>query len=139
MIAFRSNNFFELVHPNNYENWILEAIHDEGKEAQDIEYVFVSDEELFQINVEYLNHDTLTDIITFDYGVGNMIAGEIFISTDRVKENADIFDVSFNRELARVLIHGILHLCGYADKEESEISLMRSKEEFYLEKLGRFL
>jgi rRNA maturation RNase YbeY len=90
---------------------------------------------LIKKNQEYLNHNTLTDIITFDYSEGNKLSADIFISVERVKENAVIFAVSFEQELKRVIIHGILHLMGYKDKSEEESKIMRSKEDFYLSKL----
>lgn len=135
MITFHSNTAFHLEDPETYREWILATIENESKQRQEIEYVFVSDEELYKINMEYLGHDTLTDIITFDYGVGEMIAGEIYISTERVTENAETFKVLFENELARVMIHGILHLCGYKDASSEEKKLMRYKEGFYLKKL----
>ena len=83
-------------------------------------------------NIEFLNHDTLTDIISFDYTMGKLISGDIFISIDRVIENAKTFNTDFNDELNRVMIHGILHYCGYKDKTDEDKSLMRSKEDYYL-------
>ena len=87
-----------------------------------------------KLNVDFLNHDTLTDIISFDYSVGKELHGDIYISVDRVKENALEFNVSFEDELARVIIHGILHYCGYKDKSDDDEKLMRSKENYYLAK-----
>ena len=94
-----------------------------------IDYVFCTDDYLLKINKEYLNHDTFTDIITFDYTDGHMLSGDIFISTDRVKENAGIFNVDFLNELRRVMSHGILHLVGFGDKTYEEKENMRAKEE----------
>lgn len=94
----------------------------------DINYIFCSDEELLEINIRHLNHSTYTDIITFDYTEGNKISSDIFISIDRVEENAKKFKVSFEEELHRVMIHGILHLCGYKDKSKADAELMRKKE-----------
>ena len=100
-----------------------------------INYVFCDDKYLLKINQHFLNHDTYTDIISFDNSMGNELHGDIFISTERVRENAIIFEVSFEEELRRVLVHGVLHLCGYKDKTKEESDLMRSKED---EKLAMF-
>lgn len=100
-----------------------------------IKLYFCSDEYLHEINVKYLSHDTLTDIISFDNTIDDLVSGDIFISVDRVKDNAGIFDVSFENELKRVMAHGILHFCGYKDKTKEEKSIMRSKEE---EKIALF-
>jgi rRNA maturation RNase YbeY len=129
MIEFYSETDFELSDPESVSNWIQAVIIAEGFEAGDISYVFCDDVHLHKLNVEYLNHDTLTDIISFDYTLGKQIHGEIFISIDRVKENATTFQASFEEELHRVIIHGILHYCGYNDKTESEKATMRFKEE----------
>ena len=94
---------------------------------------FCSDESLSKINKEFLNHDTLTDVITFDYSTLNEISGEIFISIDRVRENASEFQQSFEQELKRVMIHGLLHLCGYSDKTAEDKVLMSDKENYYLD------
>jgi rRNA maturation RNase YbeY len=104
----------------------------EGFEVGNLDYVFVTDDELLEMNKAYLDHDYYTDIITFDYTEGNVLAGDMFISTDRVKENAVEFGVSFEKELMRVCVHGLLHLCGYGDKTDNEINLMREKEDFYI-------
>ncbi|MCG8332656.1 MAG: rRNA maturation RNase YbeY [Chitinophagales bacterium] len=125
---------FEL--PNDeqrYIDWIQYIIKKEKKELLQLTYIFCSDSYLHQINVEYLNHDTLTDIITFPYTEPPLIEGDIFISIDRVKENAVKYGVSFEDELHRVIIHGVLHLCGYPDKTEEEAKVMRKKEEEALE------
>jgi probable rRNA maturation factor len=96
--------------------------------------VFCSDEYLHKINVDFLNHDTLTDIISFDYSVGKELHGDIYISVDRVKENAVDFKTAFKDELSRVIIHGIMHYCGYKDKVNTDEKMMRSKEDYYLAK-----
>jgi probable rRNA maturation factor len=95
--------------------------------------VFCDDHFLHKLNVEFLDHDTLTDVISFDYSIGKEIHGEIFISIERVKENAKEFNQSFEQELSRVMVHGILHYCGYKDKLPTDANVMRSKEEFYLQ------
>jgi len=106
----------------------------ENKELGDITVVFCSDEYLLDYNRKYLNHDYYTDIITFDYSTMNIISGDLFISTDRVRDNALAFEVDFFNELSRVLFHGVLHLCGYKDKSDSDQIVMREKENFYLDR-----
>ena len=116
------------------KSWLKSVIKSEGFKLGDVNYVFCSDDYLLKINVEYLDHDYLTDIITFDNSEEEeLIEGDIFISVDRVIDNARTFAVSFEYELKRVLVHGILHLCGYLDKTEEEEKLMRSKENHYLQ------
>ncbi len=129
MINFNFENNFELLNADDYLNWISLVITSESYVLGEINYIFCDDDYLHKINLEYLNHDTLTDIITFDNTVGNVINSDIFISTERVADNASDFNVSFQDELLRVMIHGILHLCGYKDKTDKEASLMRSKED----------
>jgi len=129
MIEFNSENDFSLSNASIIKKWIEQIILNEGCELGEIHFIFCNDEYLHKLNVEFLNHDTLTDIISFDYRMGKEINGEIFISTDRVKDNANDFNVSFNNELHRVIIHGILHFCGYKDKSEEEANLMRKKED----------
>lgn len=108
-------------------------IRNEGKSIGDITVVFCSDEYLLQINREHLDHDYYTDIITFDYCFQNLISGDLFISLDRVEENAKYFNTTFSNELSRVIFHGVLHLCGYKDKSEEDEQLMRNKEQYYLD------
>ena len=108
---------------------------DEGCVLGDITFVFCSDEELLGVNKEFLNHDYYTDIITFDYSEGSVISGDLFISIDRVKENALSFNVKIMEELHRIAFHGVLHLLGYNDKTEAEVIIMRAKENHYLNKL----
>ena len=129
MISFNYETDFELENEAQYEDWISCIIESEGFDEGEINYIFCDDEYLHKINVEYLNHDTLTDIISFDYTVGNLIQGDIFVSVERVKDNANDFNVSFEEELKRVLSHGVLHYCGYKDKSPKDEALMRSKEE----------
>lgn len=132
MINYNYQCPFELSDEEACSNWIQEVLDLEKFELGELSYTFVSDEDLHKLNIEYLNHDTLTDIISFDYTVGKVIQGDIFISLDRVKENASDFKVNFENELSRVMIHGVLHYCGYKDKSEADKLLMRSKEDFYL-------
>ena len=129
MISFNYETDFELENEAQYEDWISRIIESEGFDEGEINYIFCVDEYLHKINVEYLDHDTLTDIISFDYTVGNLIQGDIFVSIERVKDNAYDFNVSFDEELKRVLSHGVLHYCGYKDKSPEDEALMRSKEE----------
>jgi len=129
MISFNYETSFELADEARYEDWISRVIESEDKTEGEINYIFCDDEYLLQKNIEFLNHDTLTDIISFDYTMGNLISGDIFISIERVKDNANDFNVSFDDELRRVMAHGVLHYCGYKDKTEDDAQLMRSKED----------
>lgn len=123
---------FSLESESKTSTWISKIIDSENKITGEINYIFCSDNYLHKINLEHLNHDTFTDIITFDYVENGIISGDIFVSIDRVKENAKEFKDLFNNELNRVLAHGVLHLLGYKDKTEAEAKEMRSKEEFAL-------
>lgn len=129
MISFNYENDFNLDNEAEISTWISDVIVSEKKKEGDINYIFCNDDFLLNINQQYLNHDTLTDIISFDYSVGNELHGDIFISTERVAENALDFGVSFSDELLRVLSHGVLHYCGYKDKSEADELLMRNKED----------
>ena len=129
MISFNYETDFELENEAQYEDWISRIIESEGFDEGEINYIFCDDEYLHKINVEYLDHDTLTDIISFDYTVGNVLQGDIFVSVERVLDNANDFNVSFEEELKRVISHGVLHYCGYKDKSPEDEALMRSKEE----------
>ncbi|MDI6032502.1 rRNA maturation RNase YbeY [Flavobacterium sp. LB2P84] len=135
MINFNYETDFNLDNEEAIEAWLGNVIASENKKEGEINYIFCDDEYLHKINVEYLDHDTLTDIISFDYSMGNELHGDIFVSVERVKDNAADFNVSFEEELKRVLVHGILHYCGYKDKGEVEEVLMRSKED---EKIAMF-
>lgn len=115
------------------------AIAAESKTNGEINFIFCNDEFLIGINRKYLNHDNYTDIITFDYSEGNVVSGDIFISIDRIKENAKNYGVSFENELYRVMIHGILHLCGYKDKRRTEKEKMTAGEDKYLSELEMLL
>lgn len=128
MIDFFSETDFELKDANSYNQWISNIIEEEGFTLGDINFIFCDDEALHKINLEYLNHDTLTDIISFDYSINKELHGDIYISIDRVKENAEVFQVSFENELSRVLIHGILHFMGHKDKTPFEQQQMRALE-----------
>ncbi|HET8838561.1 MAG TPA: rRNA maturation RNase YbeY [Flavobacteriaceae bacterium] len=135
MIDFFSENNFELQNVKEVRAWLRSVIDSEGRTAGEIGYIFCDDEYLLKLNQEFLQHDTLTDIISFDDCIGNLVQGEIYISTERVGENAADFNVPFETELRRVMIHGILHFCGYKDKSEKEAAEMRRKED---EKLKMF-
>ena len=132
MISFNYETNFKLENETEISNWISSVIESEGCVEGEINYVFCDDEYLHKINVQYLNHDTLTDIISFDYSIEKNLHGDIFISVERVIENAREFKVSFPDELARVLVHGILHYCGYKDKTDEDAIVMREKENFYI-------
>jgi rRNA maturation RNase YbeY len=133
MISFNSEVPFEISNADNAASWLSSIISQEDYNEGEVSIVFCDDEFLHKLNVEFLDHDTLTDVISFDYSMGKEIHGEIFISIERVKENANEFNQTFDAELSRVMAHGILHYCGYKDKSESEAATMRSKEEFYLQ------
>lgn len=124
-----SDRDFTLFNKKDVSAWISEVITSEGFEEGEITYVFCDDAYLHSLNVKFLEHDTLTDIISFDYSLGKQINGEIYISIERVKENAEEFNASFTEELHRVIIHGILHYCGYKDKSETEAKEMRKRED----------
>src|SRR3970282_2568307 len=127
MINFNYETEFTLENEEAIATWLTNVITSENKKEGEINYIFCDDEYLHKINLEYLNHDTLTDIISFDYTMGNEISGDIFVSVERVKDTAKDFNVVFDEELKRVLVHGVLHYCGYKDKGEAEELLMRSK------------
>jgi len=132
MVNYNYEADFNLVNENKLTSWILDAIKKEGYKIGDINYIFCTDEYLHKLNVEFLNHDTLTDNISFDYTVGKIIQGDIYISIDRVRDNAIDYGVDFKDELLRVMIHGVLHFCGYKDKTPDESKMMRAKEEYYM-------
>lgn len=129
MITFYSETAFTLNNETKTSKWIQSIIESEGFEVLEINYIFCDDIYLNKINVEFLNHDTFTDIISFDYSLGNQIGGDIYISVERVRENAENFNVTFENELHRVLIHGVLHYMGFKDKTEKDKTEMRNKEE----------
>ncbi len=129
MISFNYELDFSLEQEDIYASWIETIVESENKILGEISYIFCDDDFLHNINMQYLNHDTLTDIISFDYTEGDVISGDIFISVERVEDNAKDFNVPFDEELKRVLAHGVLHYCGYKDKSDTDALLMRSKEE----------
>ena len=135
-IYYHSECDFQLKDEESITKWLKDAISTEDKKLGEINYIFCDDQYLLKKNQEYLQHDTFTDIITFDYTEGNRLSADIFISIERIKENAITFAVPFETELRRVIIHGVLHLIGYKDKSEEDAETMISKENFYLSKKG---
>lgn len=129
MVSFEYNCEMPLRLSLKHKVWLQQVVRKEGKVTGDISYVFCDDAYMLQQNNAFLQHDTYTDIITFDECVGDVISGSILISADRVAENASKFGKTFENELLRVVVHGTLHLCGYKDKSESEAKLMRQKED----------
>lgn len=130
---FTEETNYTLKKKSLLKDWINQTILKEGYQLQELNFIFCSDDYLLKINQQYLNHDTYTDIITFDNSNSEkQICGDIFISIDRIKENARIFNVKITDELHRVMIHGTLHLLGYPDKKKHEKALMTEKEDFYL-------
>ena len=134
MIQFFFENTEKITIESTLAAWLEDIILTEGKKPGDINYIFCDDEYLLQVNKEYLQHDYYTDIITFDYVKGKTISGDIFVSLPRIFDNAETLSKDFDSEFFRVLAHGILHLCGYKDKTDEEISIMRNKEDYYLNK-----
>jgi len=132
---FSEDITFEIHNPSIYQKWIEDVITSKEKIPGNINFIFCSDEHLLNINIEYLNHDYYTDIITFDYTENAIISGDLFISIDRVKDNANAIGINFIDELNRVLVHGVLHLLGYKDSTKEEKNNMRSLEDDCLKKL----
>jgi probable rRNA maturation factor len=128
----KANTKFRFNNAPHIRKWVEAVIKKEGYKAGNIQFIFCDDKYLLSLNQYYLHHDTLTDIITFDYKEGKVISGDIFISIDRIKENALQFSSSFSDELHRVMIHGIMHLCGFKDKDKKSKAAMTAKEDFYL-------
>jgi len=128
MIEFYSETDFNIEDTKALSHWISEIILHENHELGDLTYVFCDDAYLHKLNLQFLNHDTLTDIISFDNSLGKQIHGEIYISVERVKENARTYQVAFLEELHRVIIHGVLHFCGYKDKTKKQQETMSCKE-----------
>lgn len=133
LISFQSDSIdFDLDQKDSVKKWLQDAVAAEGFDAGDLAFVFTSDDSLLEINQKYLSHDTYTDIITFDYSEDKTLSGEIYISIERVRDNALRYSVNSTLELHRVMIHGILHLCGYSDKESDTKAVMTGKEDYYL-------
>lgn len=119
----------------NWNSIFAQIAKSEGKKLGEVSVIVMSDEELLKVNIEFLDHNYYTDVITFDNGLGNLINGELLISSDRVMDNSSINNVSYEFELKRIGIHGFLHLCGYKDKSVLDKQLMTQKENFYLERV----
>lgn len=134
MIDFNFESDFVLDNTDSFKKWINNIINSYGYEIGELSYIFCDDDYLLKINQQYLNHDDLTDIISFDYTEGKIIGGDIFISIERVKENATQFNVDFQQELLRVMSHGILHFIGFKDKNDSDQLEMRKNEEICIKK-----
>lgn len=129
MINFNYESDFKLSDEKQFSNWLSNVIRSEKCTEGEINYIFCDDEYLHKMNVEFLDHDELTDIISFDYSVKKVLNGDIFISVERVIDNAKSYHVPFEEELKRVIVHGILHYCGYKDKTDADAALMRKKED----------
>lgn len=136
MIEFNSIDTFEVSNPEVMRSWIQSVVQAEGYTLGEVNFIFSSDSYLHDLNKRFLNHDTLTDVISFDYTSGKIVSGDIYISIDRVKDNAVEYGVTFDNELARVMVHGVLHYCGYKDKDSKEAKEMRAKENVYLSLLS---
>jgi rRNA maturation RNase YbeY len=134
MIDFQYIENDKLSNTEDLNLWLNSVIKEEGMVIGELVYVFCNDEYLLKKNIQFLNHNTLTDVITFDYSEEEIISGDILISTERVVENAKIFNVNYLTELHRVMVHGLLHLLGYKDKTEKDANTMREKENYYLNK-----
>ncbi len=133
-LQFHNQNTTFSLPENNIADWVVMLCNEKKLQAGEISIIFCSDEFLLQINQKYLSHDYYTDIITFDYSVENTLSGDLFISIDRVKENAEKYKTPFLKELFRVIIHGILHLSGQKDHSDIQRKQMQEQEEFYLRK-----
>lgn len=129
MINFFSETSFNLTSEDAYRAWLLQIATSENKALTELNYIFCDDAYLNEINIKYLNHHDLTDIISFQHSEGKQVGGDIYISIERVTENAEVFKVSLAQELLRVMAHGLLHFCGYKDKTADEAKLMREKED----------
>ena len=136
MVQFFFENIEEISIPPLTKDWLYKIIISEHKKIGEINYIFCDDEHLLQVNQDFLQHDYYTDVITFDYVKGKTISGDIFVSLPRISDNSSSMKKDFQSEFLRVLAHGVLHLCGYKDKTEEEITEMRNKEDFYLAKFS---
>ena len=132
MISFQYIESQKINNSKAISLWLIDVAKKEGKEIGELVYVLCKDDYLLKKNIQFLNHNTLTDVITFDYCKEGLINGDIIISTERVEENSREFNVDYLTELQRVMVHGLLHLLGYKDKSKSDTALMREKENYYL-------
>lgn len=135
MITFQNTSKFKVKDLRKKKIWLNSISKNEGKEIGNLNFLFVDDKEMLKYNKKYLQHESYTDIITFDNSLNNKIAGDIVISLERVNENAKYYQVSYNYELERVMAHGLLHLLGYNDKNKEEEKIIRKKENYYLKNL----
>ena len=134
MIDYQYIKNQELSNNEKISLWLNNVIEEEGMQIGEVVYVFSQDDYLLEKNIQFLSHNTLTDVITFDYSKNKIVTGDIIISTERVTENSKIYKVNYLTELHRVMVHGLLHLLGYNDKNEKDIKTMRKKENYYLNK-----
>ena len=135
MITFQNTSKFKVKDLRKKKIWLNSISKNEGKDIGSLNFLFVDDKEMLKYNKKYLQHESYTDIITFDNSLNNKIAGDIVISLERVNENAKYYRVSYNYELERVIAHGLLHLLGYNDKNKEEKIIIRKKENYYLKNL----
>ena len=140
MVAYYNQEIdFRFRGKKAHSTWLKAVAEEEGRRLGPVSVIFCSDEKILEVNRRYLGHDYYTDIITFDYSDAEMISGDLFISIDTVKSNAEFYSVPFDDEIDRVMVHGILHLIGYDDHNEEESAEMRFKENYYLSKRALFL
>jgi rRNA maturation RNase YbeY len=132
MIDFNYLDKFQLPNEQEVRAWLEFVLDQEDRELGEVSYIFCDDDYLYDINLKHLNHNTLTDIISFDYSLGKVVSGDIYISVERVDENARDRGIEFEDELHRIMVHGMLHYIGYKDKSESQRKTMRKKEDYYL-------
>ncbi len=135
MIRFNYQTEFKLDAERQICDWLSSVVAEENYWINEVNYIFCDDEALHTINVDFLDHDNYTDVIGFDYSIGKNLQGDVYISIDRVMDNSKTYNVTFDNELARVMVHGLLHFCGYKDKSSVDQSIMVAKENYYLDKL----
>jgi len=135
MITFQNTSKFKVRDLRKKKLWLNSISKNEGKEIESLSFLFVDDEEMLKYNKKYLQHESYTDVITFDSSEDKKIAGDIIISLERVNDNAKFYQVSYNYELQRVMAHGLLHLLGYNDKNKEEKKIIRKKENYYLDNI----
>ena len=132
MIDFNYLNEFQLSNEQDVRSWLEFVLDEEDRELGEVSYIFCDDDYLYDLNVKHLKHNTLTDVISFDYSLGKVVSGDIYISIERVEENAMDREIEFSDELHRIMVHGMLHYIGYKDKSEAQRKSMRKKEDYYL-------
>lgn len=132
MIDFNYLDKFQLSNEQEVRDWLEFVLDEEDRELGEVSYIFCDDDYLYDLNVKHLKHNTLTDIISFDYSLGKVVSGDIYISVERVEENAGDREIEFADELHRIMVHGLLHYIGYKDKTEAQRKTMRKKEDYYL-------